>query len=180
VQVSEFNVWAIIPWDSTVWDRWFEQFQQFDIPLLQMAPRCEVYAMRSSTSLAMHCDAQILVWCLMWDLVSYLFSWFLLDVMWNPLCDVLVVMICHGVFWDPFVVCWWDTHVVVLYVCIEIPFMPCWWDDHHAWVCVILIGVLLTKSTCSGTSLGATPAWGHFPCMIATSPLMHIIIIDNT
>jgi len=30
---------------------------------------------------------------------------------------------------------------------------------------------LLTESSCSGTYLGATPAWGNFPCMIATSSL---------
>ena len=80
-------------------------------PLLQMAPGCEVYAVCSCTSFAMHYVAQIPVWCLMWDLVYYLFTWFLLDVMWNHLWDVLVVMSHHVLFEIPLSLCWWDTHV---------------------------------------------------------------------
>jgi len=141
---------------------------------------CEVYAVCSCTSFAMNCVAQIFFWCLMSDLVSYLFSWFLLDVMQNRLCDVLVVMIFHVMFWDPFVVCWWDTHV-----------SPCVFALRSL-LChvgrmiimheffVILIGVLLTESSCSGTSLLATLVWGNFPCMIKTSPLIHIITFDST
>ena len=30
---------------------------------------------------------------------------------------------------------------------------------------------ILTESSCSGTSLGATPTWAHPPCMIATSSI---------
>jgi len=37
------------------------------------------------------------------------------------MCDVLVFMIHHVVFGDPFVVCLWDTLVVVMHVFIEIP-----------------------------------------------------------
>jgi len=105
-------------------------------PFLQMASGCEVYAVCSCTSFAMHCAAQIPVWCFMWDLISYLFSWFLLDVMWNHLWDVLVIMIRHVLFEIPLSSCWWDTHDVAMYVCIEIHFMPCWQDVHyhHAWV----------------------------------------------
>ena len=40
----------------------------------------------------------------------------LLAVMQNRLCDVLIAMICHVVFLDPFVVCLWDIHVVVMHV----------------------------------------------------------------
>ena len=113
------------------------------------------------------------VWCGILFLTRFYDS--LLDVMQTLLCDVLVAMIFHVVFWDPIVVCWWDPHIVIMHVCIEIPIMPCWQDAHHAWVCVILIGVFSTESSYSGTSLGTTPAWGNFPYMIATSSLMYII-----
>ena len=83
---------------------------------------------------------------LMFDVGScfLLVSWFLLDVMWNHLWDVLVVMIRHVLFEIPLSSCWWDTHVVAMYVWINIPLMPCWRDAHYCHMCnyVILIGVL--------------------------------------
>lgn len=85
--------------------------------------------------------------------------------------------------WDPFVVMLMGYSCVTMYVCIEICFMPCRRDAHyhHAWVlCHTDRSPFLTESSCSGTSLGATPAWRHFPCKIVTSPLMYIITIDNT
>ena len=70
---------------------------------LHMAPGCEVYAvcLRTSFCYASCCTDP----CLMFDvrICFLLVSWFLLDVMQNHLCDVLVVMIHHVCLnWDPF------------------------------------------------------------------------------
>ena len=108
-----FNVWAVISMrsnaarlmvrpTSVVWD-----------PFLQMAPGCEIYAVRSCTSFSyeMHCVAQIPV--LMFDVGSC----FLTCCMVPTWCDAesfVGCTCCHDssrFLWDPFVVCWWDTHV---------------------------------------------------------------------
>lgn len=91
---------------------------------------------------------------LMGDLVYYLFSWFLLGVTRNRLCDVLVVMLCFEIH--------------LLYVDGILRLSSCMFTLRSL-LCnvgrmlimhefVILIGVLLTESSCSGTSFGVTPA----------------------
>jgi len=81
----------------------------------------------------------------------------------RSLCCMLMGYSCvtmHVVFWDPF--------YAMLMVCSSCMSF------------VIMIWVLLTEISCSGTSLGATPTWGNFPCMIAMPSLMYIISIGNT
>ena len=89
----------------------------------------------------------------------------------NHLCDVLVVMILHVLFEIPLL---YVDGILILSSCMfALRSLLC----HVGGIiimhefCVILIWVFLTESSCSGTSLGATPTWGHFPCMITTSPL---------
>lgn len=131
-------------------------------PLLQMALGCEVYAVSSCTSFSMHCAAHIPVdvWCgilfltflhdscLMWCViiyVMYLLSWFVM------LCFEIPLLYVDGIL-----------RLSSCMFCIKIPFKPCWRDAHHAWVLCHTDRSFFIESSCSGTSLGATPAWGHF------------------
>ena len=138
--------------------------------LLQMALGCEVYAMCSCTCFPMHCVAQILVWC--WWGILFITCFHDSFLMWHGI--VYVMYLCHDS----------SCHVLKSLFCMLMGYSSCrhgclHWDPFYA----ILVGCsscmslfhtdrsLLTKSSCSGTSLGATPAWGNFPCMIATSLL---------
>ena len=150
-------------------------------PLLQMDLGCEVYAVFMYFFCCALC--RIGPW-LMFDVGSC----FLLFFMIPTWCDVESSMWCT---------CCHDFSCCVLrsLCCILMGYSCC----HHVcfhWGPFYAISTgfslssymslchtdrsILTESSCSGTSLGATPAWGHFPCLIETSPLMYFITIDDT
>lgn len=104
----------------------------------------------------------------------------LLDVMWNHLFDVFSIMIRHVMVWYLFVVCWWDTQVVIMHILH--------WDPFYVMLvgcssCTSLCHIdrsLLIESFCRGTSLRATPAWGNFFLYDISVTSMYITTIENT
>lgn len=60
------------------------------------------------------------------------------------------------------VVCCWDILVVIMHVfCFDIPFASSWRDAHHTCFLYHTNSSILIESSSCGTSLRATPAWGH-------------------
>ena len=185
---SHFSKWSVgvsIHVRATIsiwlmpWDWWHEQLQQFDIRFFRwpwLWGICSVFMYFFFYSLC--CINPC--WCLMWDLVYYLFhdsclmwcgivyviyllSWFIMLCFEIPFLYVDgILMLSSCMFALISLLC----HVGGMLIMHE--FVSYWQES------------FLTESSCSGTSLGASPAWGNFPCMIVTSPLMYIITIDNT
>ena len=81
-------------------------------------------------------------------------------------------MICHVMFWDPFVVCCWDTLVVFMHVFASRSLL-CHVGRMlimHEF-CVTLIGVFWLRVPVAEHLLEPLLREGIFPCMISTSPL---------
>ena len=143
-------------------------------------PWCEVYGYCPCTSsFTLCCMDPWLI--LMQDLVYFMLSWFLASCyakssIWCTRCHKSS---CYAL--RSLVVCCWDTLFVVMHVfCFDIPFVPCWRDAHHACFCVILIGVFWLRIPVVEYLLEPLLREGIFPCMIETSSLVYITIIDST
>ena len=167
------------PCDLTPWDWWHERLQHFEICFFRwpsMWGICSMFMYFFLLCIVLHRSLfdvwwgilfityfhdSFLTWCRI-ICVMYMLSWFVMFCSEIPLLVDGILMLSSHMF------------------CVEIPVMPCWQDAHHAWVCVILIGVFLTESSYSGTSLGATPTWGNFSLYDNDITSMYIITIDNT
>ena len=117
---------------------------------------------------------------LMQDLVYYMLSWFIVwcDVEYSMWCTCYHDLSCYVL--RSIVVFWWDIVVVIMHV---LHWDPCYAMLTGCSSCMFLCHTdrsLLTESSNTGTYLIATPARGNFPCMIAASSLVYIMIINNT
>ena len=130
--------------------------------------------------LFLHYVAQILDWC--WCRIFFITCCHdsLLDLMRNILCDVLAIITHHVMFWDPllYVVgilllsscmfCFWNPFYAMLAWCSSCMF-SCH-TNRSFWLRVLVVEHLLE----------ALLREGIFPCMIMTTSLVYITIIDNT
>lgn len=164
---------------SKMWTMWFTVDCFHEHLLLHMVICCEVYDLFIYLFF-MHYAAWILDWYWCRILFITCFHDSLLDFMWNILCDVLVVITHHVMFWDPLL---YVVGILLLsswMFCFDIPFVPCWQDAHHACFYVILIGVFWLRIPVVEYLLEPLLHGDIFPCMIAISSLVYITFIENT
>ena len=161
------------------WDRWFEQLQQCDIHFFRwpMVVRYMMCSWASSFCIRLYrsmidVDARscllhvVMIPCLIWCKIF--------------LCDVLSVITLYVMLWDPllYVV---GILLMLKCMCFSLTSLLC----HVGGMRTMLVlchtdrSLLIESSSC-GTSLRATPAWGHSSLYDRDIISMYIMFIDNT